>query len=400
MYRLWIALLAFCAIFTVVGITDVVGTPFVAAQEAASPQAVVESFYGWYLAYLTPDAQGNFRNPMVDRAYRNRVELTPALVARMDALMEEGALWADPFLCAQDVPQAFTTTLIAQGEEIASVLVEQRFGLSRHAVTVTLRATEMGWQIDGVTCGETVTPAGVVSRFYEQYIAYGRYDEVAGTARNPLQDGVYRDPTLLSTEQIASLDALVAAGDLVADPLLCAQDLPAGVGAETIRANEETALVALREYFNGMADPRTLAVALIRQDGGWRIDEVRCELAADEAIALVYSQYAEHVRRAMDWGVPVNLLQNPMIPWRYFLADGLLETLAAEAGEPRIADPILCAQDIPAAFTVEALEDGAYRVNGLYPAGPDALTAYPLARVQTESGSRGLLITAISCETR
>lgn len=402
MYRLWIALLAFCAIFTVVGVADIAGTPVAAAQETASPLAVVERFYAWYLAYLTPDAEGNFANPLVDRAYRDSVYLTPELIARLDVRLDsDEPLWVDPFLCAQDMPQDFTTTLIEQSEGTAAVLLEQRFGLNLYTVTVALRAVGVSWQIEDVTCGETVTPAGVVSRFYEQYIAYGRYDPTTGTARNPLQDGAYRDADLLSASLIADLDGLVAAGGGIADPLLCAQDLPAGVGADTIRADEETALVALRQYFSGMASPRTIAVALVQEDGGWRIDGVRCELAAEEAIALVYGQYADHARRTIDQGEPNDLLRNPMIPWRAYLADALLAELAAKAADgPRLADPILCAQDIPAAFTVEAAEDGAYRVSGLFPAGSETMTAYPLARVQVEAGSTGWLITAIRCEAR
>lgn len=278
MYRLWIVLLAFCAIFTVAGVADIAGTPAAAAQEAASPQEVVDGFYAWYLAYLTPDAQGNFANPLVDRAYRG-----------------------SPFLTA---------------------------------------------------------------------------------------------------DLIASLDRLVAAGDLRADPLLCAQDLPGGVNADLIRADEETALVALRQYYSGMASPRTIAVALVQEDGAWCIDEVRCELAADEVVALVYGQYAEHARRAIDREAPTDPMENLLISWRIYLADALLAELAAKAGEPRLADPILCAQDIPAAFTVEAVEDGAYRVSGLFPAGPETLTAYPLARVQVETGPTGWRITAIRCEAR
>lgn len=399
MYRLWIALLAFCAIFTVLGVADIAGTPAAAAQEAALPQEVVDGFYTWYLAYLTPDAQGNFANPLVDRAYRESSFLTADLIARLDAMLEsDELLLADPFLCAQDIPQGFATALIEQDEATATVLLEQHFGLSDHPVTVTLRATDTGWRIDAVTCGETVTPAGVVNRFYQQYVSYGRYDEAAGIARNPLQDGAYRNTGLLSASLVADLDTLVAAGDLGTDPLLCAQDLPAGVNADLIRADEETALVALRQYYSGMVNPRTITVALVQEDGGWRIDEVRCELTADETVALVYSQYAEHVRRAIDRGEPTDLLKNPLLPWRTYLADALLAELAAKAGEPRLADPILCAQDIPVSFTVEAVEDGAYRVNGLYPAGLETMTAYPLARVQVEAGPTGWLITTIRCE--
>lgn len=155
MYRLWIALLAFCAIFTVAGVADIAGTPAAAAQEAASPQEVVDGFYAWYLAYLTPDAQGNFANPLVDRAYRGSPFLTADLIARLDAMLEsDEPRLADPILCAQDIPAAFTVEAVEDGAYRVSGLFPAgpetmtAYPLAR----VQVEAGPTGWLITAIRC--------------------------------------------------------------------------------------------------------------------------------------------------------------------------------------------------------------------------------------------------------
>jgi hypothetical protein len=84
-----------------VGLVAVLALVPAAAQEA-DPVDVVERFYTWYLDYTGYDTETEeFRNAIVDGSYREREELSPALIAEIEA---EALRFADPFLCAQDTP--------------------------------------------------------------------------------------------------------------------------------------------------------------------------------------------------------------------------------------------------------------------------------------------------------
>ncbi|MBN2470792.1 MAG: DUF3828 domain-containing protein [Anaerolineae bacterium] len=373
--------------------------PTAAAQTAETPLATVDAFYTWYLEYTTPDAEGYFNNPLSDGAYQASPYLSPDLIAAVDALKaEQGGFHADPFLCAQDVPANIFTELIREDAARAEVLVQEQFVLTLHNITAHVVPTDSGWLIDAIFCGETATPGGVVETFYRDYIAVGQYDEAAGSRGNPLLEGAYRSP-LLADDLIAEVDALVAAGELHADPLLCAQDMPQWVYGITASEDESSAVAVLLESFQGNPDARPVQVRLARAEDRWQIAAVDCAPAPETIITLVYRHYAEQARLNIDSGMGWDLLQNPMRPWNFFLAEEVLaDRLAArEAGG---VDPLLCAQDIPAAFEVAAQEDGAYLVSGLFPSGPETFSAYPLAEVRGVETLTGWEITSITCAAR
>lgn len=76
---------------------------------ANDPAGVATAFYTWYLGYIRSGAEGEPRNPLVDKAYRDHPLLAEALVEEVDQLLEgfdQGGY--DPFLLAQDIPQNFT----------------------------------------------------------------------------------------------------------------------------------------------------------------------------------------------------------------------------------------------------------------------------------------------------
>ena len=126
-----------------------------AAAETAAPEVVVEEFYGFYFDYIGDRASGEFRNPLVDRAYRDSELLTPAFVASVDELLESFDRAAyDPFLCAQDIPESFSVGEAAASGEEASVMVETSF--AGHSFEVELELVEGEWLISGVVC----TPPG------------------------------------------------------------------------------------------------------------------------------------------------------------------------------------------------------------------------------------------------
>jgi len=120
----------------------------------AEPADVVASFYGWYLDHAGYDVEsGTMRNPLVDRSYAAREELSPALVDEIDALLasfREGGAAYDPFLCAQDIPTEFTVSTSSISESAAEVRVETSF--VGHSFRVMLEKTGGEWTITAVRC--------------------------------------------------------------------------------------------------------------------------------------------------------------------------------------------------------------------------------------------------------
>jgi hypothetical protein len=89
-------------------------TPSEAATLDDTPESAVEAFYRWYTSY-----NGNV---MVDEAYRDHASLTPDVVQKVDDIIASFTHGGyDPFLCAQDIPQAFEVdTALVDGDTAAS----------------------------------------------------------------------------------------------------------------------------------------------------------------------------------------------------------------------------------------------------------------------------------------
>jgi hypothetical protein len=117
-----------------------------ALAETLTPEAVVGAYYGWYVDYVR--TQGN---PLVDKAYHGRPELTEAFVADVDAIIagfDKGGY--DPFLCAQDAPDSFEVSVVRfEGDE---AVVTMNTSFEGHQFDVRLVQTEAGWKIDDVLC--------------------------------------------------------------------------------------------------------------------------------------------------------------------------------------------------------------------------------------------------------
>lgn len=99
-------------------------------------EGVARAFYTWYFGYIGDRDSDEFRNPLVDRAYRESPFLSDSLKAEVDRLVDqpEGAGF-DPFLLAQDVPQSFT---VEAGPEPASAIVHFTFGETVRDVLVQI----------------------------------------------------------------------------------------------------------------------------------------------------------------------------------------------------------------------------------------------------------------------
>lgn len=116
-----------------------------------SAATVVDSFYAEYLDYIGMSREtGDFRNPLVDRAYRDMMGLSPEYVGELDALLEEGIM-ADPILCAQDIPEFVKVAGVEQEGDLAVATMEDSF--VGHRFEVELKAEDGGWLITSVRCG-------------------------------------------------------------------------------------------------------------------------------------------------------------------------------------------------------------------------------------------------------
>jgi len=116
----------------------------------APPEQVVRDFYAWYLGYSGNGSTGEFRNPLVDKAYRRSDALTQDFIARLDAFTAQPMMF-DPILCAQDVPASVSTTAADVSGATAIVRVETSFA-GRHAFDVRLTQEGGAWKIAEVIC--------------------------------------------------------------------------------------------------------------------------------------------------------------------------------------------------------------------------------------------------------
>jgi hypothetical protein len=243
--------------------------PFAAKQpaERSSPAQAVEGYYDWYLDYIGEPGSDDFRNPLVDRAYRDSEYLSASFVGHVDELLSAVTpMGADPFLCAQDIPTFLKVDAVLTTGETASVVMRSSF--DGHVFTVDTQETDEGWLITNVTCGGS--PEGVAKAFYTWYLAYFG-DRAAGEMNNPLVDGAYRESGFLTDAFIQrvdeELDAQTPGGG---DPFLLAQDIPHAFSVDPGR-EADTAIVHLQF---GSETVHHLQLAFERQDGHLLIDQI------------------------------------------------------------------------------------------------------------------------------
>ncbi|MFW5749072.1 MAG: hypothetical protein ACOCYT_05610 [Chloroflexota bacterium] len=348
-----------------------VGGPATAQEN--DPVDMVENFYSWYLDYAGYDETADvFRNPIADGSYRDRAELSPAMISRIDAEHER---FADPFLCAQDIPGQATFAPV----DAHSVLVSLHFGGNPHPHNVLVMLDADGL-IDGVNCAETVTPRGTVHAFYTAYITNR---EAVDIGNHPLLTDAF------GAQLAETLANPIPLGE--GDPVVCAQDRPVSIAVDPVYTDEAQAVMIVRTFFGNNPDPHSLTVTLAQADR-WQIDAIACEVTAETAAAYLYNEFVAYIRHDIDHGIERVPLQDwSPHPWQTYLnAELYNELIAAYTSDDALpADPFLCAQDLPTRITTEA--DGeTVRITGLYPAGPESFTSYALAEMtmaQAEDGT-------------
>jgi hypothetical protein len=214
-------------------------TPVLTAQ--ATPKQVVEAYYDWYLGTIGKSGDGEFRNPLVDRAYRDSKLLSSSFVGNIDDLLSSDQLAVDPFLCAQDIPTEISIQGVFINDGGARVVVQTDF--PGHVFTVNTQESKGRWKITNVTCGGT--PEGMTNAFYTWYLGYID-DRAPGEFNNPLTDRAYRESQFLSPDFIASVDEMLAKETLGGfDPFLLAQDIPSDFSVDP-GLTEDRAVVHLQ----------------------------------------------------------------------------------------------------------------------------------------------------------
>ena len=105
-------------------------------------------------------------------------------------------------------------------------------------------------------------PEQVVQSFYEGYLTY---------EGNPLTEKAYRSSSALSTDLIHQLDEQPT-GELIADPLLCAQDVPESITISAPSIADKTASVEVQTSLGNH-----FTVHLTRDGNSWKISQVVCQ---------------------------------------------------------------------------------------------------------------------------
>ncbi|MDD5071852.1 MAG: DUF3828 domain-containing protein [Patescibacteria group bacterium] len=119
------------------------------------------------------------------------------------------------------------------------------------------------------------SPEKNAAKFYEQWIAY---------EGNPMVDRIYYQNDLITENFSAKVDAIIEsfltgqAGGY--DPVLCAQDVPAGFELGKAQINGDTAEIFLTEFFSG--GNKTILVEMKKEKGEWLINNVQCQAGSAE----------------------------------------------------------------------------------------------------------------------
>jgi hypothetical protein len=115
--------------------------------------------------------------------------------------------------------------------------------------------------------GNLTAPEEVVDSFYVWYLDY------AQTTGNPLVDGVYQGRPELAAAFILRVDAQLEQPDgAMADPFICAQDVPTSFSLSPPEIEGDRAMVTVETSFAN----HSFDVILQRENEQWQIESVLC----------------------------------------------------------------------------------------------------------------------------
>jgi len=232
-----------------------------------TPQQSVASYYAWYLDSIRDPRDEKMGNPLIDRAYRNSNLLSPSFIGHIDEMLASSdGIPADPFLCAQDIPQEINIQGVFKKGRQAQVVVRTDF--SGHVFTADVQEKKGWWRISNVTCGGT--PAGNAKAFYAWYLGYIETPS-QDKFKNPLVDRAYQQCQFISQGFTASVDEMLSTESLGGfDPFLLAQDIPVDFSVDP----GLTADTAVVHFQFGDSIVRHVRVTFVHENGFLLINSV------------------------------------------------------------------------------------------------------------------------------
>jgi hypothetical protein len=274
-----------------------------------NPTEIVEAFYEWYLDYTKADSNGDFRNALVEGAYRTSPYLSGNFIMKIDQRDQN----YDPLLCAQDIPTSILTDgffiekLHAPDESTrASIVVRTSF--PGHIFTVDLarpggKADE--WKIEDVIC--SFSPEGTVKAFYTWYQSC---QEESVSCRTPGVQESYTSTGLVTAGFVEKVEALQAeftrTGGFGYDPILMAQEGFYAFDVQNVYETHNPSVGAIRARVllrnlsrpdQGM-DESGLLVTLVKDGPFWKIDNVTIYFpnTPEQTAAKFYTWYGNILR--------------------------------------------------------------------------------------------------------
>ena len=379
-----------------------VGIMLISSQDSDPKWAVHQTVLDFYKEYVDTagydPAAGLVNNPLLEGTYRKSECLTQTLI---DAMRESGdpeiGLHCDPLLCSQDIPEWVSVDVVEVTDIEATALLREYFTLNprTHNITVKLVVEDDLWKINEIVCRDTLTPEGVVTSFYEDYLAVARPEE----GMNPLTNGFYRDHQLLTDDLVTQVETMGKDG-FQYDPFLMAQDIPYFVNVYAAGREDDQARVIADMYLGGSVLPHSVLVNLKRIEGRWQIDEIDPEIGPAAVAELVYTQYGLYRWCGLMNQVSWVCFTDWDYPWERYLTEELIESYADYATECLRYDSFLCGRDIPDYFSAEvdelSGESATVIVTGYY--GPNPRTGAFVSEVNLLKTEDGWLLNDVSCQ--
>jgi spore germination protein GerM len=152
------------------------------SKEPTSPQDTVNNFYEWYFSY-----EGN---PLTDRAYKTRPEMSSSLTNEINEFVEGGPGF-DPFICAQDKPADYYFSDPEIENNKAVVTLTQIYSTQNKQVPVTLEKIDNNWQITKIDCSVSA-PKGSTNPLETSIIYFSNSKKAGNSTDCGLVYGVQR----------------------------------------------------------------------------------------------------------------------------------------------------------------------------------------------------------------
>jgi hypothetical protein len=137
----------------------------------------------------------------------------------------------------------------------------------------------------------TQSPEQITLDFYENWVGYDG---------NPVADRMYNESDLTTENLKLKLNGIIDSFDKSGyDPVLCAQDIPAGIEVVNVSKDDNKAIVTLKENFGG-SEKIIEAIMEKGSFGSWKIDNIICgegENSSDNKVSpAIKEMVSSHIK--------------------------------------------------------------------------------------------------------